>query len=49
MGGITFLFVGLVAGALARLIVPGNDPMGVLGTDLVRPHFSLSLDCYSQF
>lgn len=32
MGIITFLIVGLIAGALARLIVPGHDPMGWLGT-----------------
>ncbi len=35
MGIITFLIVGLIAGALARLIVPGDDPMGVLGTMLL--------------
>jgi uncharacterized membrane protein YeaQ/YmgE (transglycosylase-associated protein family) len=29
---IWFLIVGLVAGALARLIVPGRDPMGLLAT-----------------
>ncbi len=32
MGFIIFLVVGLVAGALARFLVPGNDPMGILGT-----------------
>ncbi|HXF73536.1 MAG TPA: GlsB/YeaQ/YmgE family stress response membrane protein [Actinomycetota bacterium] len=32
---IAWLVVGLVAGALARLIVPGEDPMGVLGTILL--------------
>jgi uncharacterized membrane protein YeaQ/YmgE (transglycosylase-associated protein family) len=30
-----FLLVGLVAGALARLLVPGRDPMGLLGTILL--------------
>lgn len=35
MGIITFLVIGLVAGAVARLIVPGDDPMGVLGTILL--------------
>ncbi len=35
MGIITFLIVGLIAGALARFIVPGDDPMGVLGTILL--------------
>jgi uncharacterized membrane protein YeaQ/YmgE (transglycosylase-associated protein family) len=29
---IAWLIVGLIAGALARLLVPGRDPMGVLGT-----------------
>jgi uncharacterized membrane protein YeaQ/YmgE (transglycosylase-associated protein family) len=32
VGIIGWLIVGLVAGALARLLVPGRDPMGVLGT-----------------
>jgi uncharacterized membrane protein YeaQ/YmgE (transglycosylase-associated protein family) len=26
------LIVGLIAGAIARLLVPGDDPMGWLGT-----------------
>lgn len=26
------IIIGLVAGALARLVVPGEDPMGVVGT-----------------
>lgn len=29
---VALAIVGLVVGALARLIVPGPDPMGVLGT-----------------
>lgn len=29
---IWFLILGLVAGAIARLLVPGRDPMGLLGT-----------------
>jgi hypothetical protein len=29
---IVLLIVGLIAGAVARLLVPGRDPMGVLGT-----------------
>jgi uncharacterized membrane protein YeaQ/YmgE (transglycosylase-associated protein family) len=29
---IIWLIVGLIAGALARLLVPGRDPMGLLGT-----------------
>lgn len=30
-----WLIIGLVAGALARLIMPGRDPMGILGTMLL--------------
>ena len=29
---IVMLIVGLIAGALARLILPGKDPMGILMT-----------------
>lgn len=29
---IGLLIVGLIAGALARFLVPGRDPMGLLGT-----------------
>lgn len=29
---IGFLLVGLVAGFLARALVPGRDPMGIVGT-----------------
>jgi uncharacterized membrane protein YeaQ/YmgE (transglycosylase-associated protein family) len=29
---IGLIVVGLIAGAIARLVVPGKDPMGVLGT-----------------
>ncbi|HWG64008.1 MAG TPA: GlsB/YeaQ/YmgE family stress response membrane protein [Streptosporangiaceae bacterium] len=29
---VLLLLVGLVAGAIARLLVPGRDPMGVIGT-----------------
>ncbi len=32
MSILAFLVVGIIAGALARLLVPGRDPMGVLGT-----------------
>jgi uncharacterized membrane protein YeaQ/YmgE (transglycosylase-associated protein family) len=32
MGVIGFLLVGLVAGFIARALVPGPDPMGWLGT-----------------
>jgi uncharacterized membrane protein YeaQ/YmgE (transglycosylase-associated protein family) len=29
---IILILIGLVAGAVARLVVPGRDPMGILGT-----------------
>jgi len=32
---IVLLVVGLIAGALARLLVPGSDPMGLGGTLLL--------------
>lgn len=32
MGIIWWIIVGLIAGALARAVVPGRDPMGMLGT-----------------
>ena len=32
MGLILFLIVGLIAGFIARALVPGPDPMGWLGT-----------------
>ena len=32
---ITLLIVGLIAGALARLLVPGRDPMGIGGNILL--------------
>ncbi len=32
MGILIWLLVGLIAGALARLLVPGKDAMGWLGT-----------------
>ncbi len=35
MDFIVFLLIGLVAGAVARFLVPGRDPMGVLGTLLL--------------
>lgn len=30
-----FVLIGLVVGILARLLVPGRDPMGLIGTILV--------------
>lgn len=32
MNIIWWLIIGLLAGAIARLLVPGRDPMGLLGT-----------------
>jgi uncharacterized membrane protein YeaQ/YmgE (transglycosylase-associated protein family) len=32
MSIIAWLVIGLLAGALARLLVPGRDPMGLLAT-----------------
>jgi uncharacterized membrane protein YeaQ/YmgE (transglycosylase-associated protein family) len=32
MGLVVFLIVGLIAGFIARALVPGPDPMGWLGT-----------------
>jgi uncharacterized membrane protein YeaQ/YmgE (transglycosylase-associated protein family) len=29
---IVLIVVGLIAGAVARLLVPGRDPIGILGT-----------------
>ena len=35
MSVLGWLVLGLVAGAIARLLVPGRDPMGLLGTLLL--------------
>ena len=36
LGFIVWLIViGLIAGAIARLLVPGRDPIGILGTILL--------------
>ena len=32
MGYIWWIIIGLIAGALARLIMPGRDPMGIIAT-----------------
>ncbi len=29
---VTLIIVGLIAGAIARLLVPGRDPIGIVGT-----------------
>ncbi len=35
MGLISWIIVGLVVGALARLLMPGRDPIGILATILL--------------
>jgi uncharacterized membrane protein YeaQ/YmgE (transglycosylase-associated protein family) len=35
MGFIWWLIIGLIAGALARLLMPGRDPMGIIATILL--------------
>lgn len=30
-----FILIGLVAGAIARLVLPGRDPIGIIGTALL--------------
>jgi uncharacterized membrane protein YeaQ/YmgE (transglycosylase-associated protein family) len=35
MAVVAWLIIGLIAGAIARLLVPGRDPMGILGTMLL--------------
>ncbi|MFN2587847.1 MAG: GlsB/YeaQ/YmgE family stress response membrane protein [Actinomycetota bacterium] len=35
MGLIGYVLVGLVIGVLARLLMPGRDPIGIVGTILV--------------
>jgi uncharacterized membrane protein YeaQ/YmgE (transglycosylase-associated protein family) len=32
MSFIWFVIIGLIAGALARLVMPGRDPMGIIAT-----------------
>jgi uncharacterized membrane protein YeaQ/YmgE (transglycosylase-associated protein family) len=32
---IILILIGLLAGAVARLVVPGRDPIGILGTILL--------------
>ena len=32
MSFIWWLIIGLIAGALARLVMPGRDPMGIIAT-----------------
>ena len=35
MGIVSWIVAGLVVGALARLLLPGRDPVGCIGTILV--------------
>jgi uncharacterized membrane protein YeaQ/YmgE (transglycosylase-associated protein family) len=32
---VSLIIIGLIAGAIARLLVPGRDPIGILGTILL--------------
>jgi uncharacterized membrane protein YeaQ/YmgE (transglycosylase-associated protein family) len=32
---VSLVIIGLIAGAIARLLVPGRDPIGILGTILL--------------
>jgi uncharacterized membrane protein YeaQ/YmgE (transglycosylase-associated protein family) len=32
---VVYILVGLVVGAIARLLMPGRDPIGILGTIVV--------------
>lgn len=32
---VAFIVIGLIAGAIARFLVPGPDPMGMVGTILL--------------
>lgn len=32
---ITFIVIGLIVGVVARLLMPGTDPIGILGTIVV--------------
>ncbi|WP_419998909.1 GlsB/YeaQ/YmgE family stress response membrane protein [Streptomyces boninensis] len=35
MGLIAWLVLGLVAGAIAKILLPGRDPGGILGTTII--------------
>jgi uncharacterized membrane protein YeaQ/YmgE (transglycosylase-associated protein family) len=35
MGIIAFIILGLIAGAIAKLILPGDDPGGIIVTTLI--------------
>lgn len=35
VGIIGFILIGLVVGVLARLVLPGREPIGILGTIIV--------------
>ena len=35
MGILTWIILGLVAGALAKLVLPGDDPGGIIVTTLI--------------
>ncbi|MEB8337560.1 GlsB/YeaQ/YmgE family stress response membrane protein [Streptomyces endophyticus] len=35
MGIISWIILGLIAGAIAKLLLPGRDPGGLIGTTLI--------------
>ncbi|NXY93303.1 GlsB/YeaQ/YmgE family stress response membrane protein [Streptomyces sp. BR123] len=35
MGIVSWIILGLLAGAIAKLLLPGRDPGGVIGTTLI--------------
>ncbi|MDQ8708435.1 GlsB/YeaQ/YmgE family stress response membrane protein [Streptomyces sp. LHD-70] len=35
MGIVSWIILGLIAGAIAKLLLPGRDPGGLLGTTLI--------------
>ena len=43
MGILSWIVVGLVAGALAKLIMPGKDPGGIIVTILMQWPYSRSV------
>jgi hypothetical protein len=43
---VVLLFVGLVVGGLARLLLPGPDPMGIGMTDLVGLRDTSAPGCF---
>ena len=49
IGWVWFLIVGLVVGAIARFLMPGRDPMGILATMILGIVGSLIGGAISSF